>query len=410
MPDLRTPSRAELAGFVVLCCLPTALAFSQASGWGDALSAVDAYSEANAIRGARNFVEHGFAATHGLPNVFYPGLYDGQGFAGEPMGQIPGVTPEGVYTHYPPGPEYLLTVAMMLTGSAAVSLWRLLPLTIGLFATLFLGFAVRRRIGRLGGWIAMAACLAVPSFYDAQTYLHYDGYAQALLLVEIAAILCGGTPAFVFAVLGFLQGWLSFDYAFLVVLTPPAVELCLTRLGTGDGYRSAFLRAFLVGFGFCAAHGLHFLQVCLHLGSLSAGLGDILGAAAHRSGALQIHGVVEYLLTVNAVVASYLIGTEPLRLSGDDMTLFRFAGLSLGPWCLLVTATIACLPSLRPRLKDWLLVSAAGMAVSCFWYVTMVNHAIVHHHFLYRHMFFGFFIGVLFLAGLTRPGPGSVRS
>ena len=135
-----------------------------------------------------------------------------------------GVTPEGVYTHYPPGPEYLLYGAMRVLGPSPVWHLRLLPIAITWLATLYFGLRVRRRFGPAIGWMVMAACMALPSFSDSAPSLHYEAYGFALLLVEIALCLDRRTRLIPFVFIGFLQGWLSFDYSFLVALTPGDVE------------------------------------------------------------------------------------------------------------------------------------------------------------------------------------------
>ena len=180
------PRRAIIL-FVLLCSVGATASVWRVSGWGNELSAVDRFSEANALREVRNFRDLGLTHDYGLGRVFYPGMYPRDGFAAEAAlssTPIQGVTPDGVYTHYPPGPEYLLYAAEKLFGPEPVSRLRLLPIAIGWAATLFLGFAVRRRFGDGPAWLVMAACAATPVATDGFVGLHCQGYAAALMMIE----------------------------------------------------------------------------------------------------------------------------------------------------------------------------------------------------------------------------------
>jgi len=409
-------SRIALIAFLLLCSLGTMNTAWQTLDTGDTLSRVDPYSEANAIREARNFLERGLFADAGLGNVVRPGLYPDEGFVSDPKDMARSVTPSGVYTHYPPGPEYLLYLAMTILGPSPVAHLRLLPLTICWGATLFFGLSIRQRFGPAVGWFVMLACTALPLFSDANAFLQYDGYAFALLLVEIGVCLRTGTGVLPFAILGFLQGWLSFDYVFLVTLVPAAIALALPRLPAGSAppWRSVAVRCAAAGMGFAGAHLLHFAQVWIYFGSLHAALEDLGGAAAYRSG-VESGSLLSHLLKMDGVIFSYFVSAFPVStffwqpdaLLQDNWRMCRFLGLTLGPWWLVLTLGFM-LRSLRTRtraalndtvlLGDWLFVSLCGFVPSALWMELMVNHAILHRQFLYRHLFFGFFLWLLFLA------------
>ncbi len=100
------PRRATI-WFALLCSIGALTSIWRVSGWGNELSAVDRFSEANALREVRHFREMGLTHDYGLGRVFYPGMYPLDGFEAEAAlssTPIQGVSPEGVYTHYPPGP------------------------------------------------------------------------------------------------------------------------------------------------------------------------------------------------------------------------------------------------------------------------------------------------------------------
>ncbi len=88
--------------------------------------------------------------------------------------------------------------------------------------------------------------------------------------------------------------------------------------------------------------------------------------------------------------------------------MFRFLGLSLGPWWLLMTAGLMLWERCNPERNiaalrlHWHAVCLTGMAVTSLWFVVMVDHGSIHRHFLYRHLFLLFFLMILFTASRIR--------
>jgi len=410
--------RASIVLFVLLCGVGSLNSILQVRGWSNELSLVDPYSEANVLREVRNFLEHGLTVHYGLGTVYYPGMYPTDGFAADPDVSLFGVSAEGVYTHYPPGPEYILYAATKLLGSEPVSRLRLVPVLLGLAAMVFFGLAVRRRFGAAIGWLVMTACMITPTVTDEFVSLHSQGYAFALLLLEIGLAIGVNAWAAPFVLIGFLQGWLSFDYVFLVTLTPLAIELVMPALlpEYQRRWKLTLRRVILAGGGFAIAHALHFMQIWAYWGSFAEAVRDLAGAAAHRAGAGMFHGPVDYLSQALSNLKLYYYGLHPfnpyLTLPASenylDWASFRFLGLSLGPWWLLVTVGLIAWEKLKPgpaagslRL-NWHIVSLSGMVTTSLWFVVMVNHGGAHRHFLYRHLFLMFFVMVLFAASTAR--------
>jgi hypothetical protein len=415
--------RAMFLLFVLLCSVGALTSIWQISDWGDRLSVVDAHSEANELRELRHFREEGLTNHYGLGNVLYPGMYPNYGFAWfQSFRQVASgreadytlnnsVTPEGVYTHYPPGPEYLLYAAAKLFGPEPISRLRLLPITIGWIGMIFLGLSVRQRFGSLTGWLVMAACALTPALNDGFVGLHYQGYAFALLLIEIGIAIDRGRAWLPFALLGFAQGWLSFDYVFLVCLVPLAIEGAMPRIDPGCGTRwpLAWRRATLAGASFAFSHILHFGQVWAYWGDFGVALNDFGVAAFHRAGSGMTDQITDRIALTMLALSNYLVSEHPfstdlLQVDPDrpsQWLAFRFLGLSVGPWWLLITAVLGKQLLSRQRgvrslPVDWLWVSLLGWLTSLTWIILMVNHSIIHQYMLYRHLFFGFFVSLLF--------------
>lgn len=414
--------QAWLIAFLILCSGGPILSGLRLLGMGDGLLwGVDPYSEANALREVDGFRARGLWHDAGLGNALFNNRYAGLGFEnGDP--DLPhSLTPEGVYTHYPPGPEYLLYIDEALFGPEPVSRLRVLPLVAAWAATMFLGVSVRRRFGATVGWLVMLGCLAVPSFYDADIALHMIGYASALLMVEIGLSVGRNSAALPFAVLGFLQGWLSFDMVFLVILAPLALAVAMPLICPGEParVRLGITRTCLVAAGFVVAHGMHFCEVWAYYGSLGRAVSDMTDAARYRSSIVVIPGLSSYGEKVLFILYYYIFSPFPIsvffwRPDADfqyRMNVFRVFGLTLGVWWPLVAAAIAGADAVRTRvglvtshlLARWCGITLLGLVVSCAWWLVMQNHAFAHLWRLYRHLFFWFFLSILFVAVNVAP-------
>jgi hypothetical protein len=256
--------------------------------------------------------------------------------------------------------------------------------------------------------------MLTPTVTEGFVGLHAQGYAFALLLVEIGIAIGTGATVALFALLGFLQGWLTFDYVFLVSVTPMAIELAMRQIEPGyqQRWRLAGVRSMLAAGGFAVAHALHFLQVWAYMGSFGAALQNFTDAASYRAGAEMVHGPFGYLTQVLVNLGLYYYGLHPFSFGFDppdpndipDWSMFRFLGLSLGPWWLLMTAGLLLWERLAPERNigalrlHWHAVCLIGMVATSLWFVVMLNHGSIHRHFLYRHLFLMFFFMVLFVA------------
>jgi len=421
--------RVWTVAFFVLCCYGSLLAGLPLLGMGDALHPADPNSEANALREVDGFRAEGLWHYSGLGNTLFNKRYPEWGFENPNSESSRSITPDGVYTHYPQGPEYLLYLAEALFGPHPVARSRILPLVLCGAAAVFFGFSLRRRFGPTVGWLVMLACLGIPAFYDANTSVHMLGYTLALLLVEIG-VCVGSAPGLApLAVVGFAQGWMSFDCAFLVILIPLALELAMPSISPGGALRVGLgvKRSCVAALGFVLAHVLHLCEVWAYYGSLSLALDDLGASARYRIGVDIINGFTDYMAHVGGLLAYQLFSRYPTNFSialpialpisrpGADEVfqpyVFRLFGMTLGPWWLLVSVGLVMVDSWRRRrglapsrlLARWCAVTVIGVAVSCCWWFVMPAHAVQHFILNYRHLFFLFFVLALFVAVAVAP-------
>jgi hypothetical protein len=412
----RPAGRAWLFTFILFCCAGAGIAAWDMRDWGDRLSPVDAFSEANALREVDGFRAQGIGHNAGLGNVLYGTQFPDEGFAAASADdRARSVGPNGVYTHYPPGPEYLLYLDEALFGPHPIVRLRLLPLVLCAAASVFFGLSIRRRFGPTVAWMVMLAVLGVAPLHDADTSLHFIGYAFALLLIEVAVAVGRNALYAPFFALGFCQGWLSFDYVFLTVLVPMAVELSLPAIDPNHVARVRIVlgRCCLAAAGFVLAHIMHFGEVWGFYGSFHGALDDLHNSARYRAGADAAGGILHYAITFCIICSFYVISPYPIGLpllppipQFYVLHSFRFLGLTLGVWWPLVAVAFWGVERFRKRrglpshgsLVQWCKVGVIGIAISSAWWLAMQNHATVHIHLLYRHLSVCFILWALFVA------------
>jgi hypothetical protein len=371
---------------------------------GDRLSRIaDRYSEANTVRAVDGYRAEGLLSNAGLPDSAFGGRFPRAGH--EPL------APDGyVDTHYPPGPMWLAYGMASACGTERIACLRTLPIAVGAAALAAFALGLVASLGPARGALATLAVLPVPLVTNMMHGLHYQGYAFALLLVQMLLVLRFyergsrswrrlGSACFA---LGFLQGWLSFDYFFLVALCPVPFAALLSDLGRSEQRRVLLGLVACGAAGFALAHGLHFLQVVAFSGGLAAAASDLLGSALERFDP----GRTPELRRMDLGSAQ----TDPLMVASFYLQVVaahpNFFGFRLGG---LLLALLACsfllggrsfpihgarvrvaLGDARPRGA----ALALGTAVACLWIVSMRGHALAHQHFIPRHLFLAYFVGV----------------
>lgn len=371
----------------------------------DGLSPIaNAYSESNSIRAGESYAVRGFTYAWGLPDIIYGTRFPDRG---DKLKAKPGQT-EFIYTHYPPGADWLAGLATVLFGPGEISRFRSIPILIGAAGLLVFAGGLLRFF-HAHPWKAVAAFVVVllfPMITNMMHGLHHHGYTTTLYLVQLAVLLAIVADGFklsrwqmtVLVALGFLQGWLSFDNFPLVAFSsiPFSIAWWHRRAaGTGWGEHTALL--LLPTAGYALAHGIHFLQVAAYLGSLKAAYHDLAGAAAYRSGQSEtaLGGIGTFKLFWR-----YLVQYLPRR---------RFFGTplleNLAIFILLVAWSRLWLqrpprraPPVRFTLNlRWEAVAgaAAAVMVGAFWIFAMTQHARHHGNYIPRNFLLAYLLPLL---------------
>ena len=364
----------------------------------------DPFSEANAIRAAQHYADYGFTVDAGLPHIVYGDRFPGAGWVTDPLDPLP----SGVYTRYPPLPDLICGVLEKIIGFEHLWAWRIVPVFFGLMATAYAFLGLRQVLGPVPSGVMTILLSLVPMATSHMHGLHFEGYAQAAFLSElvlITRIFFSNDPPSkasqlgVFA-LGFLQGWLSFEYAFVVA--GAAVPLALIA-GANDHRIGASLTMRVVVLsvaGFTTAHLLHFLQVVDFYGSVSMALQDYSGRALYR-----IHG------DNRSPEANYPYWTQVVSNFHVYAELLWFSFDHFGPLLPLMSIAGGLQRNPRERIsvsdglikRSFSLISdrkalvavVTSYAISAVWLVIMPSHARMHLHITPRIFFLSYFTAVL---------------
>lgn len=395
-------------------------------------SYTDPASEADTIRSVAAYLKDGLASHYGLPRILYGGndpkyaplkvQIDETGLVPEHYRQgfpLELATPDQwPYTHYPPGPNLMLAVLARVFGFEHLWLLRIFPITIGIIALALLFKTITETLGaRTAVSVALALGL-VPTIPLTLPTLHYESYSVSLLFLQMVIFMrwfwqkkvTVASTAFLF-LLGFLQGWLSFDFCFLISLLVLPFWLLKRAEGQTPPIAWLLLGVAVPAVGFVVAHLLHLLQVAAELGGMSAALAEFRNTAAERGG-LSEGGYFTHLSR-----AIYMT----LR------NAFSPKNLSFGPFLLLILVAVApaaLLAGFRwtivrfgeafqyhgviewPGSRRILPVLGAALLVSTIWIALMPQHTAGNAHLTVRHLLVLYVFCAIIVGASLRFGRG----
>ena len=327
---------------------------------GQPLRRLDAQSEKNSSYGAERFVRDGFGGTSFLARYDSALNLD----SGSAV-----IRESDIYTHYFPGPDYVLAAvyAVFGTGETVLRWSRLLPLAHVLVAVLLLLALAERRLWPGREWITtvmFALALYPPALRDWSLSVHGHSYSSAYIMLGLSLGLLGGegrhrpwriAAAFV---LGFLSNYMLLTGAF-VVCAAPLVGSLLVPDRRSQGFAVALSGT--VGLGLLAAFGVHYLQIVSQFG-WSEAWRDQFGVFTARA-SVGVPGT-------SAMELFYQYKTEVLRYFGITPVVMLLIGL----W-----GSVGYPGSARARLALGLGVTLA-FASSWAWIFLMRQHSFEHWH------------------------------
>jgi len=360
----------------------------------------DAYTEADTLRSAEYYAKFGFITDAGLPHIVYGDRFPDMGSVRNL--ELP--LTRGVYTRYPPLPNILCGLFEVTFGFDHLWAWRLVPVALTLAATAVLFFALQLPFGPMVAAGVTVLASAVPMTLSHMHDLHFQGYAHALLLAELGLlthIVFGRRAASSWqiaqvALIAFVQGWLSFEYVFIVTGAAIPLALVAQQYGRPASVRLVLPLVVAAGAGFIAAGALHFLQVAIFHESAAAAIADMGGRAVFR---IIGDGRTPYPKAVLVVGTRYLkaLWIGPDRSYFGSLLPGFTAGLVLSAW--LAGRNNVRLPAAVRSAGGWLSADVMGLiaayGISGLWVIVMPEHANAHQHFVPRIFFLAYFTAVL---------------
>lgn len=368
----------------------------------------DGFSEANTIRGGVFFYEQGLNKYKGLPDIVYGDMLPHRGTKGYETKTLE-VLPPKAYTHYPPGPEYLAWLGFNIVGVGNFNALRFLPIILSILAgILFIRTNYFLFNGGLKGALFVLSLILVPMYSNFMHGLHHQQYAFLFFQIQISVALLlinskNSKLILIFSlfILGFIQGYLTFDYAFLATLFVIPLYIFFN-----SGIKSLLIIGFASGLSFTLAHILHFYQVVWFYGDTQKAIQDFVGSAAHRA-----HNAANELDKPITKYDSTKIG--PFTVLRDY--LYRVAGrgkyLSINLMNF-IWIVIALKFTKRVTLKKgWtfefevtgrdLVALFSAILISGLWSIVMKQHAHIHG-FIARHYFLTYYMCSLILFTRTK--------
>lgn len=358
---------------------------------GNGLSpTADPYSEADMVRSAQHYADYGFLADAGLPHIIYGNRFPDQGWVRD-KDRFP--LRQGVYTRYPPLPNLIGGLLEVTVGFQHLWLWRVVPISCGILALIYAYFTLRPVLGAMTASMALLFTAMAPMTSTHMHALHYEGYAQALFVAELALLarhLFSGEAITVRTLAAlcinvFLQGCFSFEYAFIAA--GAAIPLAGLARAYGRRVRSQTVVTIVIlsAASFAIAHLLHFWQVTHFYGSMAAAWNDFSSRAAFRfSGA-------DHVPYLSNVLAALLVYARILWLSPESP--------HFGP--LLALVSVAVLTGWGQRASRMKGVAGAlkiSYVLSAIWLFVMPSHSLIHVHIIPRLFFLAYFVASFDLA------------
>ncbi|HDH06403.1 MAG TPA: hypothetical protein ENH01_11995 [Nitrospirae bacterium] len=366
----------------------------------------DPFSEANALRAGEGYAENGFFSNAGLPDLCYGDRFPGRGawrVEEFPLQfSMSSLKDDCIYTHYPPGPDLIAGLLTEICGVGNLGCFRLFPTTIAIFSLILFAWMLSSAIGTVKAAIMMSAIAIVPMTSNMMHGLHCQSYAFSLLLIQSGLLLSifrkkiklKALHLSILFIIGFLQGWLSFDYFFIVSLSALPFALLYSPLDKREDKKQLLFAVLASAIGFGFAHFLHFIQVAIYYqGSLTAAYNDIF-----RVGRLRFD---ESGGSVNFVTSRILLMLRYLFISARKEILFIInLPVLLGVVLVFLWFKDAKLTTRKIVLR-WkssgrnFYVIATAFIVSFLWVIVMKQHAAVHTPFIARHLFLIYFFCIL---------------
>lgn len=367
---------------------------------------------------ARGYVEEGFFSNYGKPNVWYGVDIDvnsermkeaiglslqrreelkGAGYTVDKY--VPGYSP--YYTSLPIGDYWIAGLLMKACGENNFLCFRLILTAFNVLMFIIFAKMLLSSFSPIRAAIILFAVLIIPMTRNLMWVLHYYSYMFSLFLLQLGLLIyifrkniklrVSHIAALFF--LGFVQGYISFEYFFLIAFCAVPLALLYCPLDNKAGKKKLFYVCLLPVLGFCFAFVCHLIQNSLFFGSLDLAIYDLLYTAVSRGSSPGDWGVNRFTLLLNYFF--YL----PRQFNFFAIDFSAFTALVL----ILIWFKDVRLAFNKPikinlvwssSMRNYYVVFSSFI-VTYSWIVIMSQYASYHPHIVPRLLFFFYFVCVL---------------
>ncbi len=317
------------------------------------------------------------------------------------------------YTHYPNGPQYVMAL-LMRAGIHESRNLRMAPLIFSALSVGILAFCIcisSTTVALMAlGLLGIGSVVLQPGVAQWMGALYGHSYSLALCMVGLGISLIPSTPNWTLALVGFLSGWMGYDFTFCLIgsiLVGRIISYSSHQQSRVRKAWSALNSAITGAFGIALAILGHFIQNAFYFGSSREAFNDLIGSAAARAGlpiASKLNPGYAHFIDAAArsqqkspdgqYALSELLHDLCISFTSPEWTDWKFL-LPVISLALVVTGCL--LVYVRYRVGSWtpaiaLIVQSSievsiGLVFGVLWYVLMPHHARFHFHFIQRLLF-----------------------
>lgn len=342
-------------------------------------------------------------------------------------------------THYPNGPIYLIAAAYKLGVRDPLKFQKIVAvlssISLGIFAFTLFSISINWVYWIWGFFVAYTLTLQ-EGFLLWATHLHEHAHNfNILLLIPALYLLPKRQRIWVPGLLGFISGWVGFDFIpakNMVVFAMAYLALRRAKHKFLPALRISFLHALVFSSGVFLAVFLHLWQNALYFDSWKTAYADLIGAAAVRAhvdsslanpvykkaiddyaySSEEIAGIPTQRWPLSQLVVKYFMGQHSFSFVESQYFFEKFFFYMLYGFLayLFIRYRSSSLPMYGQLILDIFVAGVSILIAIHSWAILMPFHASIHLHFVPRHTFAGVLIAALIPFVCFRDSSGKIWS
>lgn len=386
-----------------------ALGIYRSLAYSKVINLLEETQEILVINAAYNYLENGLSSNYGLPDNSGYKAYEFQQALTDPDYSLQSSETPRIYTHSPPSQYWLGWVLVKICGKDNLGCMRLYSTATGIIGLSFFALMLILSLSPFKSSALFFSVAILPMTTNMMPIFTHTNWGFSLFITQLGYLLYffkKKTPlrawnSILLFTLGFIQGWFTFEYFFLICLSPLPLALLYSKPAQKEDKKRLILVTLLLTTGYFSAFFLHFVQNSLFYGSAMDAYKDFFEVGKSRLSAAQGHWKIDRItLTLNYFFVFprsfyFFIINFPI-LIGVVLVLIWFKDISFsiqGP-------VIVKLKWTSDRRHYFVILTA--LLISLLWMIVMSYNASQHTHLFPRLLFFSYFVCILTVLECTR--------